>query len=191
MDTGGERPEPILHGRLTYLRAAEREDLATFLRWINDRRTSRFLKMRSPLSMPLEERFFERMLDGQGHDRWFFVICRLEDDRPVGTLSLEGVDLVNGNAGLGILVGDPADTGRGYGSDAMAALLDFGFGSLRLERIWLDVYEFNDRARGVYERLGFVHEGTLRRALFRDGRFWDIERMAILRDEWQSPLGGG
>jgi RimJ/RimL family protein N-acetyltransferase len=189
MDRTGDRPEPIIHGRLSYLRAAEREDLPTFVRWINDRRTSRFLKIRSPLSMPLEERFFERMVDAQGKDRWFFVICLLEDDRPVGTVSLEGVDLVNGSAGLGILIGDPADTGHGYGSDAIAALLDFGFGSLRLERIWLDVFEFNPRARRVYERLGFVHEGTLRHAAFRDGRHRDIQRMAILRDEWRSPLG--
>jgi RimJ/RimL family protein N-acetyltransferase len=185
-----DRPQPIIHGRLTYLRAAERDDLALFVRWINDRRTSRYLKARSPLSMPLEERFFERMLDRQGKEAWFFVVCLLGDDRAVGTVGLEAVDLVNGNAGLGILIGDPADTGHGYGSDAMAALLDFGFGSLRLERIWLDVYEFNDRARAVYERLGFVHEGTLRRATFREGRYWDIARMAILRDEWRSPLEG-
>jgi RimJ/RimL family protein N-acetyltransferase len=180
--------EPLIHGRLTYLRAAERDDLPLFLRWIGDQRTSRFIKVRSPLNMPLEERFFERMLDGQGKDHWFFVICRLEDDRPIGTVNLTAVDLVNGNAGLGIVIGDPVDTGRGYGSDAMAALLDFGFGSLRLERIWLDVYDFNKRARRLYERLGFVLEGTFRRALFRDGRYHDVQRMAVLQDEWQSPL---
>ena len=97
---------------------------------------------------------------------------------------------MNGSAGLGITIGDPDDTGRGYGSDAIRALLAFGFGELRLERIWLDVYDYNERARQVYERIGFVHEGTLRHALFRDGRFHDVHRMAILRGEWDAGTAG-
>lgn len=191
MATRRDGTEPLIQGALTYLRAAERDDIPIFLRWINDRRTSRFLTIMSPLSLPLEERFFDRMLDEQGKGTWFFVVCRLEDDRPVGTISLFSVDLTNGAAGLGVLIGDPDDTGQGYGSDAIAALVGFGFGSLRLERIWLDVYDSNERARRVYERLGFVHEGTLRHAMFREGRYLDVHRMAVLREEWQSPLPGG
>jgi RimJ/RimL family protein N-acetyltransferase len=186
--TPGSGPEPIIRGRITYLRAAERDDVPLFVRWINDRRTSRYLTARSPLSQPLEERWFDRMVEAQGSGSWFFVICRLDDDRPIGTTGLFGLDLTAGTAGLGVMLGAPDDTGQGYGSDAMAALVDFGFGSLRLQRIWLDVYDFNERARRAYERLGFVHEGTLRHAAFRDGRHIDIHRMAVLDDEWQSPL---
>jgi RimJ/RimL family protein N-acetyltransferase len=188
MVTRADGSEPIVHGRTTYLRPAERDDVPTFLRWINDLRTSRFLAFRSPLSTPLEERFFDQMLETQGKTAWFFVIGRLEDDRPVGAIDLHAVDLTAGGAGLGVMIGDPDDTGRGYGADAIASLVDFGFGQLRLERIWLDVYDFNERARRVYERLGFVHEGTLRHAFFRDGRYADVHRMAVLRDEWRSPV---
>jgi RimJ/RimL family protein N-acetyltransferase len=102
----------------------------------------------------------------------------------VGSVGLFDVDATNGSAGLGISIGDPADTGHGYGGDAMRALLEFGFGRLRLERIWLDVYDHNAAARRLYERLGFVLEGRLRHAIWRDGRFIDVDRMAILADEW-------
>ena len=57
---------------------------------------------------------------------------------------------------------------------------------LRLERVWLDVYDFNARARLVYERVGFVHEGTQRHAIFRHGRFADVHRMAVLAGEWRA-----
>jgi RimJ/RimL family protein N-acetyltransferase len=50
--------------------------------------------------------------------------------------------------------------------------------------MWLEVFEFNERARHVYERLGFVHEATFRHAVFHDGRYLDLQRMAILREEW-------
>jgi len=173
-----------------FLRPAERSDLPLFVRWLTDARTTRTLALRSPLSLALEEGWFERLLEQHGRDVWHFVICRTADGRPLGGIDLHDIQLVNGSASLGIAIGDPADTNQGYGSDALRALLGFGFGELRLERIWLDVYDYNERARRVYERVGFVLEGTLRHALWRDGAFRDVLRMAILREEWAAQQVG-
>ena len=178
----------MLAGRTVHLRPGERDDVPLFVRWFSDERTTRHLKLRSPIGLAMEERWFETMLVGHGRDRWFFVICRRVDGRPVGTIGLHDVDHINGGTGLGVTIGDPADTGRGYGSEAIAILVDFAFGDLRLERVWLDVYDDNVDARRLYERLGFVHEATFRRGLFRRGRFSDVHRMAVLRDEWRSPV---
>jgi RimJ/RimL family protein N-acetyltransferase len=186
--TDGDGRQPLIAAGDVYLRPGERRDVPVFVRWFTDARTTRTLLMTSPMGEALEERWFERMLDVHGTDRWFFVVCRRADDRPVGSIDLHEVDLRNGSASLGIAIGDPDDTGRGYGTDALRALLGFGFGQLRLERIELEVYDFNDGARRVYERVGFVHEGTLRRALYRDGAFHDVHRMAILRDEWTAQV---
>jgi RimJ/RimL family protein N-acetyltransferase len=59
-----------------------------------------------------------------------------------------------------------------------------------VERIWLDVYEDNARGRHVYERIGFSPEAILRRGVFRQGRYVDVHRMAVLRGEWPSSGGG-
>jgi RimJ/RimL family protein N-acetyltransferase len=177
---------PILAHGAVYLRPAERADLPTFVRWFGDDRTSTTLSARAPMSLAGEERWFEHMLEQQGSDSWFFVICLRSDDRPVGTVGLFALDTTNGSAGLGVSVGDPADTGKGHGSDAIHALLAFGFGRLRLERIWLDVYDHNVGARRLYERLGFVHEATMRHAFWRDDRWVDDHRMALLADEWRA-----
>lgn len=93
---------------------------------------------------------------------------------------------MNGGAGLGVAIGDPAATGQGYGGDAILALLAFGFGRLRLERVWLDVFEANEPARRLYERLGFVTEGILRHEFWRDGEWIDTHRMAILSADWRA-----
>ena len=183
-DPRPDLPEPLLHGSLVYLRPGEREDIPLFVRWLSDARTTRFLALRSPIGRAMEERWFDDMLEHHGRDRWFFVICLLGDDRPVGSLDLHAIDQTSGSAGIGIGIGDPADTSKGYGSDALAALLDFAFGELRLVRVWLDVFDFNPRARHVYERLGFVHEATFRHGVFRGGRYADVQRLGILREEW-------
>jgi len=178
--------EPVIAHGSVYLRAAERDDIPRFVAWFNDRRTSRTLGLMAPMSIPMEETWFDGMVASQGKTAYLFTACLLVDDRAIGNVGLFELDLVNGSAGLGIMIGEPADRGRGHGTDMLEALVGFGFASLRLERIWLDVYDFNPGARRVYERVGFRHEGVLRHAIFREGRFSDVHRMAILSGEWQT-----
>lgn len=175
---------PVIRGERVYLRATERSDVPTFVRWFNDSETLSYLSMRAPMSEAAEEQWFTEMTKHEGKEAFHFVMCRLEDDRPIGTIGLFRVDTVNGNAGIGIGIGEKSLWGKGYGTDAMFALLDFGFGQLRLERMWLEVTDFNARARRSYEKCGFVLEGTERRAIFKVGRYHDIHLMSILREEW-------
>lgn len=180
--------EPMIAYGGIFLRAADRDDIPLFVSWLNDYRTTRTLGLRAPMSLASEEQWFEHMLADQGKSRYNFVACLLENDRPIGTLGLHELNLADGNAGLGIQIGAAEDRGKGHGTDMLRALLAFGFASLRLERIWLDVYGFNAGARRVYERVGFVHEGVLRHAIFREGRYVDVHRLAILADEWRATL---
>lgn len=174
----------MIRGERVLLRAAERSDLALFVAWLNDRETTHFLTARAPMSLASEERWYERMVERQGTDGYHFVICRLDDDQPIGVTGLFDIDTADGNAGLGITIGEKSLWSQGYGSDALNALVDFGFGNLRLERIWLDVYDFNKRAQRSYEKCGFVLEGVRRHAAFRRGVYIDIHLMSILHDEW-------
>lgn len=179
-------PMPIVRGERVYLRAPERSDIPTFVGWFNDSETTAFLSMRAPMSLALEEGWFVEMVKNEGKDAYHFVICRLADDMPIGTIGLFALDKLNGSAGIGISIGEKQLWGQGLGTDAMFALLDFGFGNLRLERMWLDVYDFNARARKSYLKCGFVSEGMQRNAMYKRGRFFDVELMSILRSEWQA-----
>lgn len=179
----------IAHGSI-YLRAVERDDLPRFVAWLNDDATSRTLALRSPLSLAMEDRWFERVVEDQGRRGYVFTACLLADDRPIGNLGIEELDHVNGSASIGLMIGEARDRGRGHGTDMLRAALRFGFGSLRLERMWLDVYDHNPGARRLYERVGFVHEGTLRHAVFREGRHVDVHRMSMLAAEWRARAAG-
>jgi RimJ/RimL family protein N-acetyltransferase len=180
---------PIIRGERVYLRPAERSDLPTFVRWLNEADTVRYLTLMAPMSLASEERWFDGLLERQGTRDFHFVICLLADGRAIGTAGLHEVDRESGSAAFGIAIGDEADRSQGYGTDALRAICDFGFGSLRLERIYLDVFTPNQRAIRSYERAGFVLEGTQRRAHFSDGRFEDTHRMSLLRDEWLALRG--
>jgi RimJ/RimL family protein N-acetyltransferase len=179
-----QRPLPTIRGEQVYLRPAEREDIDLFVRWFADAETTRFLATRAPFSKAMEEKWFDSMLEQQGKRAYHFVICLLADDRAIGTAGFHHVNQEDGHASFGISIGEKAEWSKGYGTDALRAICDFGFGQLRLERIELDVYEPNLRARRSYEKAGFVTEGTLRHSHFSDGQFHDVVRMSLLREEW-------
>ncbi|HEY7025208.1 MAG TPA: GNAT family protein [Candidatus Limnocylindrales bacterium] len=176
--------QPIIRGEKIFLRPAEKSDVETFVRWFADSEMSGLLGMRAPMSLAMEEQWFTRAVEQQGKEHYHFVMCRMDNSQPIGTISLMHVDEVNGNAGVGISIGEKALWGKGYGTDAMNAILDFGFGQLRLERVWLDVYDYNVRARRSYEKSGFVVEGVQRHANYRLGKFHDVVLMAILHADW-------
>ena len=180
------RPMPSLRGELVYLRPAERSDLDLFVRWFADAETTRYLGVRAPFSRAMEEKWFEGMLEEQGKRGYHFVICLLADDRAIGTAGFHHVNYEDGHASFGISIGEKAEWSKGYGTDALRAICDFGFGQLRLERIELDVYEPNKRAQRSYEKAGFVTEGTMRHAHFSDGKHHDVLRMSLLRGEWEA-----
>ena len=177
---------PIIRGEHVFLRASERDDVPLFVRWLNDADVLRNLSMFEPMSDAGEAAWFDRMLAAQGKTDYHFVICLLTDARPIGTIGLHGLDLHNGGAEFGIAIGEKAEWNKGYGTDALRAICDFGFGAVRLERIGLYVYAGNDRARRSYEKAGFTHEGTLRRAHFARGEHLDVHVMSLLRDEWSA-----
>lgn len=181
-----DRPNPRIRGELVYLRPSERDDLDRFVRWFADAETTTWLGIRAPFSRAMEDQWFDKMLADQGKTSYHFVICRLADGEPIGTAGLFELDHENGSAGFGISVGEKGEWNKGYGTDALNAICDFGFGELRLERIWLEVFDPNARARRSYHKAGFAHEGTLRRAHFSQGELWDVHVMALLREEWQA-----
>ena len=90
------------------------------------------------------------------------------------------------DAWLGIAIGERADWGQGYGSDAMRLILRYAFDELNLYRVSLTVFEYNERAIHTYRKLGFRDEGRQRQRLQRYGRWWDMLFMGLLRDEWKS-----
>ena len=82
------------------------------------------------------------------------------------------IDWNSRRAELHIFIGEPACRGRGLGDCQTAVrLVDYAFNQLGLRRIYLEVLAENASAIRVYEKCGFKVEGTLRRHVFKDGKF--------------------
>jgi UDP-4-amino-4,6-dideoxy-N-acetyl-beta-L-altrosamine N-acetyltransferase len=173
----------MIVGQKTRLRAIEREDIPTFVRWLNDEEVRQYLEMYLPISKAQEEEWFEAHLKDES-SRIFAI--ETKDGVHIGNIGLHDLDWKNRSAFLGIVIGEKEYWGRRYGTDAVTTLLGFAFSEMNLHRIHLSVFDFNERAIRCYEKCGFQREGRAREALFQDGKYHDSLSMAILRQEFHS-----
>jgi diamine N-acetyltransferase len=88
------------------------------------------------------------------------------------------------SAEVGLFIGDKACWNKGYGTEAMHLLLNLGFDTLNLNRIFLRVDEANKGGIRAYEKAGFIHEGRFREGTFQNGKYCDVLLMSVLRAEW-------
>ena len=114
-----------------------------------------------------------------------FRIRAVANDRLLGFLAVHRIEWNNQVGEMSIGIGDPADWGKGYGSEAMCLALRYAFHELNLNRVWLTVISYNARAIRLYEKLGFQREGVMREAVLRDGKRYDMLVMGLLRWEWE------
>ncbi len=174
---------PYLIGQALYLRPVERADAPLLQGWINNPDITRTILSRPPINLQAEEEYIDRVTRSE-HDLVLLIVLR-ETDRPIGAVGLHQIDFRNRHACFGITLGEPSEWGKGHGTEATRLIVAHAFETLNLNRLWLQVYEYNERALRCYERVGFKKEGVLRQENYREGRYWDTLVMGILRSEWK------
>jgi len=180
----------MIPGKRIRLRAVERDDLPLFVQWLNDPEVTAGLMIIMPLSREEEQHWFDKIMAHPPAERPLAIEIKDADTwRLVGNCEFHDISPVNHSATVGIFIGDKSIWDSGYGTEAMQVMLKFGFESLNLNRIALMVYDTNPRAQHVYEKVGFVHEGRLRQARFKNGQYGDELLMSVLRSEWEARQG--
>lgn len=173
----------MIQGESVILRPVERTDLERLVTWRNEPSISKHFFNVFPLSLAGQESWFENLLKRK--DKKLFIID-IKEQVPVGTVGLDTIDFKNQSAEFGSLLIQPSQQGKGFAKDATMALLRFAFDDLNLNRIYLQVFDWNEPAIKLYLGCGFQKEGLLRQSVYKDGSFQDILLMAILRDEFEA-----
>jgi RimJ/RimL family protein N-acetyltransferase len=170
----------VLQGERVRFRALEDRDVPDLVRWWRDPEWSvlQQIVVRPRPEDSVAEMFRSWSSSERGGDVGFSVVdCA--SGTLVGHTTLFGGGLPVRAATLAVMIGGE-HVGRGYGTDAVRLLTEYGFREMGLNRIEIRVHAFNDRARAVYRKVGYREEGVRREATFHDGRFHDEVLMSVL-----------
>lgn len=179
------RMDPILNmrGETVGLGPLRAELMDTYQRWLNDFDLLSMVDRRfRPLTADWIEAWYDRQSRGSG-DSLVFTIWDLATMTPIGNTALQDIDSRTRTAEFGIFIADPEFRGGGRGTEATELMLRFAFDNLALENVMLRVYEYNERALSVYQRVGFREIGRRRGAQRHRGRSWDIVLMDITPED--------
>ncbi len=179
----------MIYGKHIRFRAPEREDLPTFVKWINDPEVRAGFSSFLPMSLAQEEQWFEDMQKRPKEEQPMTIEIKEKGKwMAIGTIGFFSIDSISRRSEVGIMIGNKNYWNKGYGTESMQLLLKHGFETLNLNRIFLRVFANNRRAIRCYEKVGFIHEGLMRQALYTEGEYIDILLMSVLRDEWKNEL---
>ena len=175
----------MIEGVLVDLRALEPADILRTLPWRGTAEMARLMGDRYPpsrTSFEALETEFLHVPPAYGEQR---LAIDTKDGRHIGNVRLYDLPPEDRSAKLSIRIGEQSERSKGYGTDAVRTLLRFAFEEMNLNRVALEVFEYNQRAIAAYRKCGFVEEARMRLAQFSGGAFHDVLIMAVLRENFE------
>ena len=178
----------MIPGKRVDLVAVSPKYLDAYRKWINDPEATDMLgNVRFPMSRVREKKCVDGQTAGTSKSRNFTILTK--KGLPIGNVGFNVLNWQNRSGVLGIMIGEKDYWNKGYGSEAIGMVLEFGFQTLGLHRILLYVDSKNDRAVACYKKCGFVIEGTKRKHEFYRGEDVEDLVMGILKEEWEKRRG--
>jgi len=147
--------EPLT-GKLIRLRAIEPADEEILFKWENDPLNWQVSNTFTPFSRNILRKYLEQAhLDIFQARQLRLVIETIDENRPIGMIDLFDYDPFHQRAGVGILIGDPGQRGKGYAIDALSALNRYAFKVLMLRQVFCSIDETNQISLNLFQKAGF------------------------------------
>lgn len=176
----------VLETKDLIIRPSEFDDLKQFYQWELLPEVTKFFSIKdNQTEEEVHHKYFSDLDDPSNEQ--FTILLKNEDgtNSTIGRIVLG--DIIKGWKGevWRIYIGDTSLRGKGYGRQAMEAIMQYCFQVLELQRLYLDHYTGNP-AEYLYRNLGFTKEGVLRHNCRKNGILYDVHLFSMLRDEYEN-----
>jgi len=174
----------MIKGKDIGLRALEREDLVLLRNWRNITSFRKNFREFRELNLVNQENWFARV--NASPNDFMFMIERLDDKEPLGACGLLYTNWIIRSADFSFYIGheEAYIDKQGYAKEAAHLLIDYGFNNLNLNKIWMELYEFDKAKLDFFQNdFAFKTDGKLRDNCFEDGRYWDSFIISLTRND--------
>lgn len=171
-----------IYGKNVVLRAIEREDTELIKDMFNDPEIENLV---GGWAFPLSSFSQERWLESHHNDSEAVrLVIDTKEDGAVGILTLTEIDWKNRRAAVGAKLASRGNRSKGYGTDAIMALMRYVFDELGFHRLEATRLAMNQVSAHVLAKCGFVEEGVKRDYIYKGGEYRDLVEASILADEY-------
>ena len=170
------------------IRESQFSDYEYFAKWEIDPAVTEFLSYDE--GRTYEDVVAEAYANKSDDTKIDYTIVDKNLNKPIGRVYISRIDRHSDSLDITKLyIGDKDYRGKGVAKEVMIEILRYCFIFMHMERVSLDYYTGNDRASALYEKLGFKNEGVARNSTKKDGKYYDLNLMSILRDEYFARYG--
>ena len=184
------------------LKNVSREDISRIIDWINDKEIyenwfgqyayekSAHLGYEPKDMLNATEEEWNEVFHDPHHEPHRSIFSIYSEKVHIGEAQLS-IDESLGDVQMSVLIGDKEYWHKGYGTQTVLALLEHSFLNLGLYRAWADIPEFNVHAIKLFEKIGFIHEGTFRKSRPKNGQRFNSVIMGYLIEEYENEYPEG
>ncbi len=172
----------ILEGQNITLKGLEYHQLPILKEWMNDFEIAIKLLRIEPSITYFTEKWYNSFQDDR--TKLIFSINDRLSDKFIGCIGVNNIEFIDKKGEIYIYIGDRSYWNRGYASEALKIIMDYLFNYYNLNKLYLNVRADNQNAIKLYNKVGFKIEGKFRNDKFIEGKYIDIIRMAILKDDY-------
>jgi RimJ/RimL family protein N-acetyltransferase len=171
-----------------YLRALELDDYKTSIKWRSDDEIwNMVVGPKYFVSEAYEKKWVEDAIFNKANGL-VLSICLKESDQHIGYVYLHNIDWQNKSAGFAKMIGAKEFWGKGIAQEAILLMIYHAFIVLGLERLEAKQLIINKGSIKANEKCGFKTEGVMRKAVYKNGSYQDLNLMSIIREDFDEVM---
>lgn len=175
----------MICGEKVLLKSVEPNDLEQLRAWRNLPEYRKHFREYREISTQMQQRWYENSVVNDNKTLMFAVRDR-KTDVLLGCCGLCYINWVGRHADLSLYIGKDECyiDDEGLAEESCVLLFNYAFGELGLNKVWTELYEFDDKKISLYSNLGMTIDGRWRKQYFYEGKWWDSLLLEILAEEW-------
>lgn len=167
-----------LYGEQVYLRPITVDDTENIIKWRNSDAVRPYFIYQKPFTAEGHMKWLETMIfSGKGYQ---FIVCQIEDDKPIGSTFLRDFDRDNNKIEYGMFLGSDNIKGKGIGREICRLTWDFAFETLGVHKIFSRILADNMASRRSCERAGMTEEAYLKDDVCINGEYRDLVWLSVI-----------
>ena len=165
------------------LRKVLESDLEMIMNWRMSPGVTKYMYTDPILTLEGQKQWFKKINCNKDFEKYWII--ELDNGTPVGLMSINDIDYRNDQASWAYYIASTEARGKGLGRILECNMYDFALITLNLNKLRCEVFEFNEKVIKIHEKFGSKVEGKFIDHIKKNGKYFNVVRMAILRKEWE------